>query len=84
MSGGVIGINQRTPFPVDEDTQAALTVLAGDPDNRALIELDNPGLVHSDVWAETTDLLTGLTIAVRRADCGAGCRCAAEVKLVQP
>ena len=74
---------ERTLDPADEATQAALTPFENDPEGRMLVRLDDPGVTYSDEWAEATDLLTGLKVAVRRADCGAGCKCAAEVKLVQ-
>ena len=34
--------------------------------------------VLSDEWVCYTERTTGLAVHVRRADCGAGCRCAAE------
>ena len=73
---------ERTLFPVDQATQIALTAFEGDSMGRALVRLEDPDVTYMDEWAETTDLLTGRTVAVRRADCGLGCKCAAEVKLV--
>lgn len=77
-----VDAGERTPYPIDQQTQIALTPLDGDSMSRSLIRLEDPFLTQSDEWAETTDQLTGHTVAVRRADCGAGCKCAAEVKLV--
>jgi hypothetical protein len=79
-----VAAGERTPYPVDQLTQIALTKLDGDPSGRAVIRLDRAGiqLLNEDEWSEATDLLTGHTVAVRRADCGLGCKCAAEVKLV--
>ncbi|MGZ4659673.1 MAG: hypothetical protein ACXVYB_00170 [Arthrobacter sp.] len=77
-----VGAGERTLYPVDQLTQIALTAFEGDPDGRALVRLEDPHTTDTDEWTETTDLLTGHTIAVRRADCGLGCKCAAEVKLV--
>lgn len=70
---------ERTLNWVDEATRDALT---GWDEDRVLVRMDDADFVMNDEWTETTDLLTGQAIAVRRADCGAGCRCAAEVKLV--
>lgn len=78
-----VAAGERTPFPVDQLTQIALTKLDGDDMGRALIRLDDTTALQSDEWSEATDLLTGHTVAVRRADCGLGCKCAAEVKLVR-
>lgn len=80
-----VAAGERTPYPVDQLTQIALTALDGDPSGRSLIRLDWAGtqLLNEDEWSEATDLLTGHTIAVRRADCGLGCKCAAEVKLIR-
>lgn len=77
-----IAAGERTLYPVDQLTQIALTKY-GDPDGRALVRLEDPHTTDMDEWTETTDLLTGHTIAVRRADCGLGCKCAAEVKLIR-
>lgn len=74
---------ERTPYPVDQPTQIALTAFEGDSMGRALIRLEDPHAMDTDEWSEVTDLLTGHTVAVRRADCGLGCKCAAEVKLVR-
>lgn len=78
-----VGAGERTLYPVDQITQIALTSLDGDSMGRALVRLDNPTAIHMDEWNQVTDLLTGHTVAVRRADCGLGCKCAAEVKLVR-
>lgn len=74
---------ERTPYPVDQLTQMALDKLEGDDAGRVVVRLEIPELTDSDEWEEATDLLTGHTVAVRRADCGLGCKCAAEVKLVR-
>ena len=78
-----IAAGERTLYPVDQITQIALTEFAGDDMGRALVRLEDPHAIDMDEWTETTDLLTGHTVAVRRADCGLGCKCAAEVKLVR-
>lgn len=77
-----IAAGDRTPYPVDQATQIALTALDDDSMGRVVVRLEDPHTTDTDEWTEVTDLLTGHTIAVRRADCGAGCRCAAEVKLI--
>lgn len=78
-----VAAGERTPYPVDQITQIVLTKFEGDDMGRALVRLEDPHTIDTDKWSETTDLLTGHTVAVRRADCGLGCKCAAEVKLVQ-
>lgn len=78
-----VAAGERTPYPVDQATQSALTALEGDSAGRVLIRLDDPTVIQLDEWSEAIDLLTGHTVAVRRADCGLGCKCAAEVKLVR-
>lgn len=76
-----IGPDENTLYPVDQITQQVLTPLDGDTAGRALVRLRDPHALYSDEWTETTDLITGHAIEVRRADCGAGCRCAGEVRL---
>ena len=77
-----IAAGERTLYPVDQATQAALTKIEGDSMGRSLVKLEVPELTRVDEWSEAIDLLTGHTVAVRRADCGLGCKCAAEVKLI--
>lgn len=54
-------------------------------DTRMLVEPTlnglNPQTVLTDRWVTVVDAITGLVVQVRRADCGAGCRCAGEVRL---
>lgn len=78
-----VAAGDRTPYPVNQGTQMALTKLEGDPSGRAVVRLDDPDTLDLDEWTEVTDRLTGHTVAVRRAVCGLGCKCAAEVKLVR-
>ena len=78
-----IAAGERTPYPVDQLTKSALTALEEDSMGRAVIRINDPHALDMDEWSEVTDLLTGHTVAVRRADCGLGCKCAAEVKLVR-
>lgn len=78
-----IAAGERTPYPVDQLTQIALTALDGDPSGRVVVRLEDPHTLDTEEWSEVTDLITGHTVAVRRADCGLGCKCAAEVKLVR-
>lgn len=78
-----LAANERTLYPVDQLSQIALAKVEGDDMGRALVRLEIPELVQFDEWQETTDLITGHTIAVRAADCGLGCRCAGEVKIVR-
>lgn len=78
-----VAAGERTPYPVDQPTQIALTANEGDDMGRVVVRLKDPSVTDTDEWTEVTDLLTGHTVAVRRADCGLGCKCAAEVKLVR-
>lgn len=82
MSEIDIAAGDRTPYPVDQLTQMALNKLDDDTAGRAVVRLEDPTVTDMDEWTEATDLLTGHIIAVRRADCGLGCKCAAEVKLI--
>ena len=77
-----VAAGDRTPFPVDQQTRIALTKLEDDSMGRVVVRLEDPDATNLDYWTEATDRLTGHTVAVRRADCGLGCKCAAEVKLV--
>jgi hypothetical protein len=84
MKGEIdVAAGERTLYPVDQLSQIALTAFEGDEMGRALVRLDDPTVTQQDEWRETIDLLTGHTVAVRRADCGLGCKCAAEVRLVR-
>lgn len=76
-----VAAGERTPYPVDQQTQIALTALEGDSAGRVLIRLDDPFLMQNEEWTAATDEITGRAIQVRRADCGLGCKCAAEVTL---
>lgn len=71
---------ERTVRPADKVAAEALTVWETDPARR-LIRLEIPELTMSEEWEPAVDLITSLHIKVRRADCGLGCKCAAEVKL---
>lgn len=66
-------------------TADALSPLADDTEDRVVIETDvelpESRVGVADPWITTTDAITGLTIEVRRASCGAGCRCAMEVRV---
>ena len=75
----------RTLFPATETDRAALTPnRADDPLRRVIVRLASPDVIHADTWRATTDLRTGLAVQVRSADCGGGCRCAAEVRIATP
>lgn len=60
-----------TPFiSADDDTRLALKISESDSDK----------IGQGGRWsAEVSDLDSGIRLVVRDADCGAGCRCAAEV-----
>jgi len=76
-----VAAGERTLYPVDQQTQQALTKFEGDSMGRSLVRLEDPSATNEDPWTQTTDLLTGQRVEVRRADCGLGCKCAAEVRL---
>ena len=53
-----------------------------EPDDRLQIEVEEDIDVHDlsdDQVVTVTDLRTGIDYDIRRADCGAGCRCALEL-----
>lgn len=79
MSGPALNPGEYTLLPADALTADALIQW---DERRVLVRLKDPGLIHEDGWGRTVDLLSEHTVEVRRADCGAGCRCAAEVRLV--
>lgn len=67
--------------PVDDPTIVHLGSWEGGPPfGRVAVELDEP-VTLTDEWQQVIDT-DGRTLQVRRADCGAGCRCAGEVKLL--
>lgn len=77
-----LAAGDRTLNPADRAARLVLAPLPGDPEGRVIVRLaDAAEAVLSDTWHDTTDERTGLAVQVRRADCGAGCRCAAEVRL---
>lgn len=76
------GKGDNTLFPVGKSARVRLNAYEGDTMRRVLVRPEDPSAVRSDEWTPTVDLRTGLAVAIRRADCGAGCRCAAEVKVL--
>ena len=71
-----------TPWLVVPDSYAGPTM----DDGRAEMQLTAADLdayyAGGDNWTQVTDQVTSTQWLVRRADCGAGCRCAAEAKPV--
>lgn len=60
---------------LQEDPDDRRQIVVSDADVRVIREaMQSP----TDEPETVTDLLTGQTVTVRRADCGLGCRCALE------
>jgi hypothetical protein len=78
-----VAAGENTLFPVNQQTQLALSKFEGDDMGRALVRLEDPAALSNDEWTATVDLTTGLAVEVRRADCGLGCKCAGEVRLAR-
>ena len=74
--------NLRTAFPYSELEQLALPALPDDEMGRVYVMPADPEVTKAARWKGTTDELTGLSIQMRSADCGAGCRCATDVRFV--
>lgn len=73
--------NGYTLFPADDPTKTHLPEWpGGPPTGRVLVELTWP-VTLTDDWQQVIDT-AGRTLEVRSADCGAGCRCAGEVRLI--
>lgn len=73
--------NTYTAFPYDSFAVETFAAVEDDSMGRVYVVPENPAAVTSDDWMTTTDLTTGLTIEMRRANCGGGCRCATEVRV---
>lgn len=69
-----------TAFPYTEAEQEAMPPLEDDEMGRVLVKPADPSAVTAKRWTRTTDELSGRDIEMRRADCGAGCQCATEVR----
>lgn len=75
---------QNTLAPADQFTKSSLVLFADDPSGRVVVKLEDQSTLLSDDWTETIDWVSGLPVEVRRADCGLGCRCAGEVRVIRP
>jgi hypothetical protein len=73
--------NECTPYPVDAQTHAVLDEFPDDILGRAVVRLPAGASWQADEWTPTVDERTGSAIEIRRASCGLGCKCAAEVRL---
>jgi len=71
-----------TAFPATELESYALPPFFDDSMGRVYVWREDHTAGESDRWRTTTDQITGLKVQLRRADCGLGCRCAVEVRLV--
>jgi hypothetical protein len=86
MSGTILAADECTPVPVGDRAPWDLDRLPADDQGRVIIRLRDPGEVDRAVtatgWYRTSDLRTGYAIEVRAADCGHGCHCAAQVRVI--
>lgn len=72
----------RTLFPVQGETPENLEpFMDGPPYGRYKLEIPTDVVLQDD-WQQTT--VDGRAVWVRRADCGAGCRCAGEFTFREP
>lgn len=79
----MIASNQRTLYPyADGDDDGTFPVASNHPEMRVVTFAEGEGPDHPlpDEWT-TAILDDGRTVWVRRADCGAGCRCAGQYTL---
>lgn len=72
----------RTAFPYSEWERWAFPPYPNDDMHRVLVRPENTMATSAQRWTRTVDRITGLPIEMRAADCGAGCRCATEVRLL--
>lgn len=70
-----------TAFPYSSAEEEAFPEFPDDEMGRVLVKPADPDAVNADHWQDTVEQNTGRYIQMRRADCGAGCRCATEVRL---
>ncbi len=77
----VLADNEYTAFPYSEVEAEKFLALEDDEMGRVIVAPLDVEAVRSDEWMATIDGRTGAYIKMRRADCGAGCRCATEVKI---
>lgn len=73
---------QSSAFPYYEIDRLALPHLKGDSMGRVYVRAENERAITATRWTKTKDLNTGLEIEMRRANCGAGCKCATEVRII--
>mgnify|MGYP001607149745 CR=1 FL=1 len=76
----MIGNNQHTLDPVGREARR-LPRFTADP-GRVVVTYAGQRPELGEDWARVT-LADGRAAEVRRADCGAGCRCAGEVRLAK-
>jgi hypothetical protein len=86
MYGTILAADECTPIPVGTRAADDLDRLPADDQGRVIIQLRDPAEVDRAVtatgWYRTSDGRTGHAIEVRAADCGHGCHCAAEVRII--
>jgi hypothetical protein len=72
-----------TAFTATDYEGFAMPPVPDDEMGRVYVKPADETAVKSEPWTATVDELTGFLIQMRRADCGAGCRCATEVRITQ-
>jgi hypothetical protein len=73
--------DEFTAFPYSDIEAEAFRALPDDEMGRVIVRPNDISAVTSDEWMSTIDGNSGRYIQMRRADCGAGCRCATEVRI---
>jgi hypothetical protein len=86
MTGTTLAADECTPVPVGTRAADDLDRLPADDLGRVIVRLRDAAEVDRAVtatgWYRTSDLRTGYTIEIRRADCGHSCHCAAQVRVI--
>lgn len=85
MYGTILAADECTPIPVGTHTADHLDRLPDDHLGRVIVRLRDGEVEHavtSPTWYRTSDRRTGHAIEIRAADCGHGCHCAAQVRII--
>jgi hypothetical protein len=86
MYGTILAADECTPIPVGTRAADHLDRMPADDLGRVIIRLRDPAEVNravtSQTWYRTSDVRTGYAIEIRAADCGHGCHCAAQVRVI--
>lgn len=73
--------DEYTAFPHDDEAREVFVALPDDEMGRVIVRPYDESAVTAAEWTSTIDKNTGKYIQMRRADCGAGCQCATEVRI---